>query len=210
MNSLFGKMYQPSGVRCTRAHNRRAEAYLTGMANATMDEQLESQKAWDGRHGYGWHDRSKDHLEWLDKNGRKFQGQWLWQPSETWTEEQSLTFRVLNAMYDYLQARMIRTRDLFKLMDKDHSGVLEPREFLAGIKRLRVEKSDKLTLPQLITVFRTVDDSFDGTISLTELEKAMARIGRIRVTMPIPSSTGSSWRSSISSRTSMRRSVTRG
>lgn len=208
MSSLVGKLCQPSGVRCTRAHNRRAEAYLTGLAMSTMDEQLEDQKSWDGRHGFGWHDRCKNHLQWLDKNGRKDECVWLRAPSETWTDSQQLTFRVLNAMYTYLKARRIRTRDLFKVMDFNDSGVLEPKEFLTAIQRVRVETCDALTLPELITVFRTVDENFDGSISLLELEKAMARIGRARSSLDL-SSTQYSWMSSHSAKT-VRKSVTRG
>eukprot|EP00746_Dinoflagellata_sp_MGD_P142879 gnl/MRDRNA2_/MRDRNA2_75780_c0_seq1.p1 gnl/MRDRNA2_/MRDRNA2_75780_c0~~gnl/MRDRNA2_/MRDRNA2_75780_c0_seq1.p1 ORF type:complete len:402 (-),score=52.06 gnl/MRDRNA2_/MRDRNA2_75780_c0_seq1:8-1213(-) len=208
MSSLVGKLYQPSGVRCTRAHNRRAEAYLTGLANATMEEQLEEQKSWDGRHGFGWHDRCRDHLQWLDKNGRKDAAAWLREPSETWTDPQHLTFCVLNAMYAFIKARRMRARDLFKVLDENGSGVLEPNEFLAGLQRVRVDMSETLTLPDLVTVFRTVDDNFDGSIGLLELEKAMARIGRLRASMDM-STTGFSWMSSNSTR-STRRSATRG
>lgn len=208
MSSLVGRPYQPSGVRCTRAYNRRAQAYLTGMANAKMDEQLENQKAWDGRHGFGWHDRSKDHLQWLDKNGRQDECQWLRQPSETWTDSQSLTFRVLNGLLTHLKVHRVRVRDLFKIMDTNNSSVLEPKEFLAGLRKIRMDQSDMLTLPELITIFRTVDENFDGSISLKELEKTMSRIGRFRATTS-PSSTGYSWMSGSSSKATQR-SATRG
>merc|ERR1719235_2040929 len=112
-------------------------------------------------------------------------------------------------MYNHLKVRRIRTRDFFKMLDSNQSGVLEPKEFLGGLQRLRLEGSDALTVPQLTTIFRTIDENFDGSISLLELERSMGRIARIYRANMSPSSTGHSWMSmSSSTAKSMRRSMT--
>lgn len=178
--SLVGKQYLPKQVRSTRFHDRRAEAYQQGLANEFMEEQLEEQRSWDGRHGFGWKDRCRDHLGWLETNGLQDDSSWLDEPRSTWTEMHHLTYRILSALHEYLKDRRIRCRELFKALDTDMTGALEPEEFLEGMRKMRIAGCDRLPLVDFIEVLKAVDTNFDGSVSLLELDRVMSRIARVR------------------------------
>lgn len=181
--SLVGKLYLSPKTRSTRFHNCRAEAIQQGLANEFMEDQLEDQRSWDGQHGFGWKARKwRDHLEWLEENGRNEDtSSWLdHQPPTTWTHEQQQVYKILSALHEFLKERRIRVRELFKKLDTDMTGALEPQELLDGLRKMRIAGCDRLPLKDFIEVLKAVDTNFDGSVSLPELDRAMSRIARVR------------------------------
>eukprot|EP00746_Dinoflagellata_sp_MGD_P004164 gnl/MRDRNA2_/MRDRNA2_108046_c0_seq1.p1 gnl/MRDRNA2_/MRDRNA2_108046_c0~~gnl/MRDRNA2_/MRDRNA2_108046_c0_seq1.p1 ORF type:complete len:390 (+),score=60.15 gnl/MRDRNA2_/MRDRNA2_108046_c0_seq1:125-1294(+) len=179
--ALLGKPTCATQVRSTRFQNCRAEAYQQGLANEFMEEQLEEQRSWDGRHGFGWKDQKwRDHLGWLSTHGRQDESSWMDQPSNTWTAQQQKVYKVLSAVHEHLKERRIRVRELFKALDSDMTGALEPEELLAGLRKMRIAGCDRLPMSDFIEVLKAVDTNFDGSLSLPELDRAMCRIARLR------------------------------
>mmetsp|Transcript_117213 Transcript_117213/g.250474 ORF Transcript_117213/g.250474 Transcript_117213/m.250474 type:complete len:400 (-) Transcript_117213:126-1325(-) len=178
--SLVGKLFVKPPVRSTRGQTIRAEALANGFANQAMNQQLDDQASWDGQHGYGWKDRTDEHMQWLDQNGRETAMAWLKAPKETWSQPQDRAYRLLEMLYEDLLRRRWRVKDMFKFFDADHGGTFEPQSFLAGLCRMNIPGADQLTPHDLVVMFRSLNWNFNGSISLAEAQEVMARIGRAR------------------------------
>eukprot|EP00933_Yihiella_yeosuensis_P072337 TRINITY_DN80703_c0_g1_i1.p1 TRINITY_DN80703_c0_g1~~TRINITY_DN80703_c0_g1_i1.p1 ORF type:complete len:382 (-),score=39.29 TRINITY_DN80703_c0_g1_i1:213-1358(-) len=179
--SLVESSLKPvSNVRSNRAQDLRSQAKAAGRAHEVMQSQLDDQVSWMGQHGYSWKDRCDQHISWLDQNGRKDDSAWLEEPRNQWDEDQQLSFDILSGLHDELRRRAMTIRGLFKFIDTDASEYVEPNEFLNGLRRLYIKRSDALTKPRLIHLLKTMDSSFDGRVSMPELQKIMCRIARLK------------------------------
>lgn len=167
-------------VRSTRGADLRSRAHASALTKATMEQQLDDQVSWSGQRGYTWKERFDDYVSWLDEHGRKDDSAWLVAEPSEWTEDQRVTFTVLSEMHDVLLSRRMRVQNMFRFIEGNNNGTLEPMVFLKGLQRLGVPRAQTLTREELAHMIRSIDADFDGTISCSEISKAMQRVATIR------------------------------
>mmetsp|Transcript_89370 Transcript_89370/g.239484 ORF Transcript_89370/g.239484 Transcript_89370/m.239484 type:complete len:121 (-) Transcript_89370:89-451(-) len=97
---------------------------------------------------------------------------------EEMTPKERMTFDVLVALNQEMHRRLIRVKEVFQALDTDCSGTIDPNELLSGLAtyNCNVYEGRELTLLDMVHLMETVDDNFDGTLSLKELNDIMTRV----------------------------------
>lgn len=167
-------------VRSTRGHDLRSRAHASALTKATMEQQLDDQVSWSGQHGYSFKMTCTEYVRWLDEHGRSDHSAWLRAPRDTWSEGSFISYGLLSELHDVLIRRNMTVRGMFKFIDREETGILEPWLLEDGLKRIGVKRAKNLSKEQLAHLIRSIDTDFDGKVSKTEMETVLKRVAKLQ------------------------------
>merc|ERR1719201_2335495 len=87
------------------------------------------------------------------------------------TYAEAKAFEILNALCDWMDARIGRVQDVFALFDTDRSWTISADEFAAGINQMHIKPVP--SEEEIEQILQIVDNNYDGMIQLAELERAI-------------------------------------
>merc|ERR1719201_3169050 len=87
------------------------------------------------------------------------------------TYAEAKAFEILNALCDWMDARIGRVQDVFALFDTDRSWTISADEFAAGINQMHIKPVP--SEEEIEQILQIVDNNYDGMIQLSELERAI-------------------------------------
>lgn len=180
--ALMEKLVPPPQplVRSTRGHDLRSRAHASALTKATMEQQLDDQVSWSGQHGYSFKMTCEEYVRWLDEHGRSDDSAWLRAPRDSWTEGNFISYGVLSELHDMLIRRNMTIRGMYKIIDREETGNLEPWLFEDGLKRMGVRRAKNLTKEELAQLIRSIDTDFDGKVSKVEVEIVLKRVAKLQ------------------------------
>lgn len=172
-------------VRPNRAQTMRHNSRALMNAQIEFDDQMQEQFRWDGKHGYGWKDRTTDHTEWLRKFARvDDQKEWLTKINRSsWTADQARIFQIVDVLFEATQRRKCSSRVVFGAFDKDNNQTVDPHEFIEGMKNLglaNVPGKIQMSRDDILILMQCLDSNYDGTLSFEELDSIMLAVGVAR------------------------------
>merc|ERR1719409_725775 len=92
-------------------------------------------------------------------------------PAAERTYAEAKAFEILNALCDWMDARIGRVQDVFALFDTDRSWTISADEFAAGINQMHIKPVP--SEEEIEQILQIVDNNYDGMIQLAELEQAI-------------------------------------
>jgi hypothetical protein len=87
------------------------------------------------------------------------------------TYAEAKAFEILNALCDWMDARIGRVQDVFALFDTDRSWTISAEEFATGINQMHIKPVP--SEEEIEEILQIVDNNYDGMIQLAELERAI-------------------------------------
>lgn len=187
-----GKPTMPSNVRGTVTSNQRALRSFTALdkmrEEAIIEQAFFENGVWEGK----WRDPLLDTHGKLPMHGPVEEFCWLSDAAEKLasgipaedldlTPSQVHAVCVLVELDHVLRTSSARITDLFRAENQGPGGMLEASEFYHGLLRLGVKHAAQLTEVQLWDLMCELDPSFDGTVSVPFLGRALKAVRAPRI-----------------------------
>lgn len=161
-------------VRTNKAHSQRALVANRHVDKNREEKLLEQVRFEKGMYEGKWRDPMLETKGQLPEEAPEERHDWLGTEKEEQHSMQQLGSRILFGLQSYIRDRRGRINDLLKAENRSGpTGVLEPKEFLAGLVRLSIVEDGELSEDDVVHAMTSIDPNFDGRVYLPIIARAV-------------------------------------